>query len=636
MIGARNVYVPKHAKRKRNEIEPIWFNKTCSTLVSKQRKLYNRYKKSKCTDHLAIYKHCRRENKKVFRARHNEYMYSRLYEPLCKGDSKAFYSFLKSKSGSNKQLKSLQSSTLTKLLDDPVDIASELNNYFKSVFNPKGDGYVVRSENLSHIKIEIEGVKCLIKNLKSGKAVGPDLIGKKDLNLSPDVNSLILAKIYQYSIDTSTLPSIWKFANVAPIYKGGVKSCAGNYRPVSLTSIPCKMLEHIVLHNMSSGLNEILVPSQHGFRKGLSCTTQLLTTTQSIMQEVDLGGCVKAAVLDFSKAFDKVPHFLLLQKLEMYGFSRNILLWIMDFLSNRKQRVLLQGHVSDYQAVTSGVPQGSVLGPALFLVYINDISEGLSSNIRLFADDALLHLTLRDKESVTVFQEDLDLLENWAKAWGMSFNTNKCSLITFGNSNGREPADSRYYLGGTELVNVDSFKYLGVLINKNFDWGDHIGARCNDTLRTIGLLRRTISSAPERVKLQAYKTLCRPKLDYAAEVWDPFLVKHVESLELVQNKAVRFVGNLRGRSGVTDKREALGLDLLSNRRKIQRLRMFHVIRGSSDESLQELNGFIDRCFNTHSHNTRSQTQGVPSAVFTNSRMCFNSFIIRTGRDMRIL
>ena len=266
---------------------------------------------------------------------------------------------------------------------------------------------------------------------------------------------------------------------------------------------------------------------------------------------------------------------------------------------------------------------------------INDISDGLTSNIRLFADDALMHLTLKDSLSVTVFQKDLDLLEDWAIRWGMSFNKNKCSLITFGKSIGKEPVDHKYFLGGTELANVESFKYLGVLITRDFDWGQHIDAKCSDTLRTIGLLRRTISSAPEKVKLQAYKTLCRPKLEYAAEVWDPFLVRHVEQLELVQNKAVRFIGNIRGRSGVTVKKEALGLDILSLRRKTQRLRMFHVIRGSPDESLQELNDFIDRCFNNHNHNTRSQTHGVPTAVFTNSRVCFNSFVIRAGRDMRI-
>ena len=166
---------------------------------------------------------------------------------------------------------------------------------------------------------------------------------------------------------------------------------------------------------MSSRLNVILLSQQHGFRKGLSCTSQLLTTTQSIMKEIDLGGCVQAAVLDFSKAFDKVSHSLLVRKLSSFGFSNDVLSWILDFLSNRKQRVVLSGYFLNGEAVTSDVPQGSVLGPALFLLYNNDIGICWKSTIRLYADDALLHYPITNTSSVEAFQKDLDSLERWAR-----------------------------------------------------------------------------------------------------------------------------------------------------------------------------------------------------------------------------
>ena len=413
LLSAKETWVPTRRKYRKRENEPIWFNKNCRTAVNKQRKLYNKYKRTQQPFHLEKYRTYRRESRKFLRSQHRLYMNKRLFEPLMKGDSRAFYSYMKTKRDSCNNISHLVSSN-GKMLENPVDVANELNSYFKSVFNPKGDSHKVESSDSLEIKINVEGVKALIKGLKAGKAPGPDAIGKNELSMAPDQTAAILTKIFQYSFDSASLPSVWKLANVAPIHKGGLRSCPGNYRPVSLTCVTCKMLERIVLHNMREKLNSIVVPNQHGFREGLSCTTQLLTTTQSIMSNIDKRYSVKAAVLDFAKAFDKVPHDLLLKKLESYSFPRVLLNWIIEFLSQRKQRVLVQGDMSDVQEVTSGVPQGSVLGPALFLLYINDIATGLTSNIRLFADDALMHLTINEINSHEVFQDDLNKLENWA------------------------------------------------------------------------------------------------------------------------------------------------------------------------------------------------------------------------------
>ena len=192
----------------------------------------------------------------------------------------------------------------------------------------------------STITVTKEGVKKLMCDLKSGKAPGPDGLRKVDLCLAIEEVSSILTIIFQYSLDIGKLPMEWKRANVVPIYKSGSKISAANYRPVSLTCICCKMFEHIFLHSMSSRLNDILLPQQHGFRKGLSCTTQLLTMTQSIMKEIDQGGCVQATVLDFSKAFDKVSHSLLVRKLSSFSFLNDILSWILNFLYQTESKGL--------------------------------------------------------------------------------------------------------------------------------------------------------------------------------------------------------------------------------------------------------------------------------------------------------
>lgn len=627
-----DLFVPTLTFKSRTESEPVWFNRKARKLVSKQRRLYNKYKRTGRDLYIEQYRICRKENKRFFRNRHREYLKSRLFEPLSRGDSKAFYSFIKSKTGSKGEIKSLHSSKLNETLEKPGDIANELNDFFKSVFNPMEEYTHIRGGSKSSITVGVEGVKNLIKKLKPGKASGPDQIGKRELSLALDETADILTLIFQYSLDSARLPSVWKSANVTPIHKGGSRLNASNYRPVSLTSICCKMLEHIILHNMSKRMKEILIPNQHGFREGLSCTTQLLTTTQTIINEIDQGRCVQAAILDFAKAFDKVPHSLLLQKMQMYGFSDDVVLWIADFLADRRQRVVVQGSFSEYQAVTSGVPQGSVLGPALFLIYINDISCSLSSNIRLFADDAFMHLTMQGPDSAEIFQKDLQILSDWASKWKMSFNTSKCSIVIFGQFH---DSQATYRLDGVALKYTSSFKYLGLRIHNSFNWECHINNIHSEASRTLGLLRRALYGAPSSVKAIAYKTLCRPKLEYAAEVWDPCLAKHADRLEMLQNKAVRFILNIKGRSGVTDGKIELGLEPLADRRKDQRMKMFSkILQESENPSYNELYSFVNNCFKYSEHNTRLQSRGMPVALHSFTSVNFNSFIPRTGRELR--
>lgn len=629
-------YVPTITVRPRGNGEPYWFNNKARKLVNKQRQMYNKYKRSGQEFHLQQYKLLRKNSKKTFRKLQNDHLNNRLFSPMAKGDSKCFYRFLKAKSGKSNNIKSINSSKQPGLrLEDPREIADELNQYFKSVFNPNLGNTPYPVFSCSTIKVTKEGVKKLLCDLKLGKAPGPDGLKKVDLCLAIDEVTSILTTIFQYSLDIGRLPMEWKRANVVPIFKSGSKLSAANYRPVSLTCICSKMLEHIILHNMSSKLNDILIPQQHGFRKGLSCTSQLLTTTQSIMREVDKGGCVQAAVLDFSKAFDKVSHSLLMSKLFYFGFSNDILSWILDFLSDRSQRVVLNGFSSNAETVTSGVPQGSVLGPALFLLYINDIGLSLTSTIRLYADDALLHSPITGTSSVEAFQKDLDSLEKWANEWQMSFNTSKCSVIIFGSTKSVDIQSLQYRLNNVVLNIVDSIKYLGVTITSDFNWNEHIVKKHSEAVQTLGMLRRNISAAPPKIKLIAYKALCRPKMEFALEVWDPSTKKYIQLLEMVQNRATRFISNLKGRDGVTREKENLGLVPLQERRKIQRIKTLHDILKSSDPSFKELNDFIDTCFKDDRPQTRAKSKGQPLAISTSRDTFLNSFIPRTTRDLRI-
>lgn len=623
-------YVPKCIPKKRDCKEPMWFNNTARRAVKQQRKLYDKSKRTGLKEDHAKYKQTRRNNKKSFRKMEQDYYNRVLFEPLERGDSKPFYSFYKRKSGNNSQ------STATFKNKSAFQSSEIFNEYFQGVFS-KDDSSPVPQAKLPAdkcpIQISNDGVLKLLKGLKRGKAPGPDNLRKEDLCLDPVVTSKILASIFQYSLDIGKLPDIWKVANVVPVHKKGSREDPGNFRPISLTCISCKLLEHIVLSNINSDLDKILNPNQHGFRRGLSCTTQLVTTVNEIMKLVDDNNIVHAAVLDFSKAFDKVSHRLLIDKLIKSNIEPYMVSWIGAFLSNRLQRVVIEGTASCDLLVSSGVPQGSVLGPTLFLVYINDISDNLKfSSVKLFADDALIFSPVNTSQDSLNFQEDLALLDQWTTNWKMSFNIDKCQIVIFSRQNHIDP-NVMYHLNGQSLTLVNSFKYLGVFITNNFSWDLHIDSIISKASQRLGMVRHVLFNAPRKVKRVAYLTLCRPILEYASEVWDPHLSRQITSLEAVQRKAIRFISGIRGRQSVTKAGIFLDIQLLELRRKHARMSlMLKCLSGNSHASLIE--DFNQLQNNIHDHETRLVTGGAPLAVCANTGFYTHSFLPKTSRNLR--
>ena len=276
--------------------------------------------------------------------------------------------------------------------------------------------------------IHTEGVEKLLKNINVKKANGPDEISSWVLKETATEIAPFLQFIFMQSIEEGEIPRDWKIANVVAIHKKGSKTKASNYRPVSLTSVNCKVLEHIIFHHIMSHLQEhnILTNDQHGFRKGHSCETQLITTIEEIHRHLDKGQQTDTVILDFSKAFDTVPHQRLLMKLQNNGIRDEMNTWIASWLKNRCQSVVIDGERSEEAQVRSGVPQGTVLGPLLFLLYINDIGNDLTSKIRLFADDSLLFGVVKTDTDSQNLQGNLNRLCEWADKWQMVFNPEKC------------------------------------------------------------------------------------------------------------------------------------------------------------------------------------------------------------------
>ena len=293
----------------------------------------------------------------------------------------------------------------------------------------------------------------------------------------------------------------------------------------------CKVLESIIRDQLFDHLksNDLLSEEQHGFREGRSCLTNLLTTLEDWTTYIDEGDCVDVAYLDFRKAFDLVSHKHLLLKLEKHGITGQIGQWIKAFLEHRKQRVVIRGFESDELDVLSGVPQGSVLGPILFLIFINDLPKCVNCPICLFADDSKMYCKVPRENNTKPelerahenLQEDLHEIHRWAEKWKMSFNVNKCKIMHLGYGNTKH----EYNLNGTVLLETEAEKDLGVIIDNKLKFEQHIKGIVAKANRMIGLIKISFESIDKEMFLNLYKTLIRPLLEYCVQVWSPPLWK---------------------------------------------------------------------------------------------------------------
>ena len=576
-----------------------WIDKELKLKCRKKQRLYHKWQKTKGNKKEAreAYKKFHHQVSIDLRKARNKYVAGILAEGLERKSQKPFWRYIKSQRTESTGVAPLKDKGI--IYSDPSKKSKILANQFSSVFT--NDDTDTNSNitlqgpsipSMPDITFSVAGVESLLKGVDPKKASGPDAVPCTLLHNLHHELAPCYTLLFQTSYDTGVVPDIWRTAWVSPVFKKGDKCCAVNYRPVSLTCVPCKLMEHIIVSNMRTHFDNhgILTPFQHGFRKNHSCESQLLVTAHDLQKRLDRKEEVDISVLDFSKAFDVVPHKRLVSKLRLYGVHGKNSAWVESFLTGRTQSVMVEGVRSHSGTATagddvlSGVPQGTVLGPLLFLVYINDLPSVLDPNTtcRLFADDCLIYRSIRRQEDKLVMQKDLESLHDWGIQWGLKFNVSKCNMMHFSRS--QEKPCRFYTLGGEVMSSTSEAQYLGVTLSTRYGtrsspWKAHIDSIAGKAQQKLGFLRRSLRGCPYSLRVAGYSSLVRSSLEYAGAVWDSTVGTEVDKLEMIQHRAARWSCGIgwREQVSVTQLLEDLRWRPLADRRRVNRLVIFYKV-----------------------------------------------------------
>ena len=386
-----------------------------------------------------------------------------------------------------------------------------------------------------------------LKKVKVKKAPGPDAISGHVLKNCASVLSSPLAMLFNISYQTGELPDDWKSAYVVPIHKSDKKDDIENYRPVSLTSLVMKIFEKCLRTILYEKCKDKITIMQHGFLPERSCTTQMLNYIDFLAVQLNNKSQTDVIYFDFSKAFDSVNHDIILKKLkEQYNIDGYLLRFLKEYLRNRKQATVIEGEISAFSKVQSGVPQGSILGPLLFILFINDIVDLVDNNthILLYADDIKIFRELKNENDHAILQSDIDCLELWAQCNKMKFNTDKCKV--FKCSLMRDPAnDERQYTMGSVILElaVDE-KDLGVIMVPNLKWNKQHSKLLSKASQKLGLLRRNCSFSNNNIhRKNLYLAIVRSQFEHCSQIWRPVCTTQSEKFEALQKKSVKWICN---------------------------------------------------------------------------------------------
>lgn len=522
-------------------IFPVWFDYGIIKSIKMKEKYYLRYKKTRLAYWQAKYFEIRRMVKVKIKTAYNDYL--NCVQNSLKRDPKYFWNYIKA------QRESPDIPAELGLHDakfkGPKEISKGFALFFKSVFSTSDSGNVGHNPsvngNYAHkFPINRHEILGAIKRLKGDRAVGPDGIpgyvikGCGEFLIDP------LLQVFNLSLKTATYPIAWRICKVVPVFKGGSRSEIKNYRPIAILNTVSKIFELILFDRIYHTVGAYISPAQHGFLPKKSTLSNLLSFTQYVHEAIQHRAQVDVIYTDMEKAFDKVKHSVIEEKLRETGVDNDLIQLIRSYLSHRSQYVEVRGAKSASYESTSGVPQGSNLGPLLFLIAINSITQTVKdSKALIFADDFKLFLEVSSTNDCLRLQNDLDNVSDWCTRNGFNLNINKCACMSY--SLKKDTLENDYYISGNTLNRVSVQKDLGVVFDKNLDFIDHISGLIADASRAMGFVIRSTKHFGVDVCLGLFDALVLPKLEYGCVIWSPQYASWRWSIERVHRKFLKYM-----------------------------------------------------------------------------------------------
>ena len=604
-LNVLNKHAPKRVIKVRNKPAP-WLNSEIKKEMFNRDSLKKKAIKSGSQDDWSTFKKARNAVNYSIRCAKSEYYHYKLNENA--GDQKATWKVLNDLMGKKSaatEVNEILTSTNT-TLKNAGHIANHLNVHFTEigprlatnlpVSSTNAEDYLKREpSSFEFAEIEPSRTLKLLSKLDITKATGLDQISNKVLKLAAPVIYKQLTELFNLSLKSGEYPDDWKLAKVSPVFKAGERNDPNNYRPISILSTISRVFEKLVYEQIYNYLikTNLLDSRQSGFRSLHSTVTALLDLTNQWCFNIDRGLVSGILFLDLKKAFDTVDHQLLLTKLEYIGIRGHALEWFKSYLESRFQIVFTNGVLSDKAILRCGVPQGSILGPLLFLIYINDLTAIADyATVRMYADDTNMTFTACGiPELQHDMNIDLQFLQNWLIANRLTLNVLKREFMLVGSRQRVATLTQELDLSinGISLKRVNSSKCLGVEIDEFLTWDAHISSVSKKVSSGIGVIKKIKPFVPSSNLISVYQSIVEPYLDYCSVVWDDISDQLTDKLQILQNRAARVITGADYRTPSSDLLNKLGWSSLKEKRNKQKaLIMFKIMNGMTPAYLEDI------------------------------------------------